>query len=180
MEDMLAELDTEEDDLQFAMTVYGLCVLLEFAGEQEKANALRERLLSRDGFWFCFSYLAAYHDQTKTEIDYCLTTIVREVSKAGLPCVFNGFQEIQRKSGVFGKNRTTTESTAFYQDAPENSDVSAPHSAERSLKPLIRLDFSGVRAIFRLFLDYCLTTIFKSDDRQTIVCLLICARGAAG
>ena len=65
MEDMLAELDTEEDDLQFAMTVYGLCVLLEFAGEQEKANALREKLLSRDGFWFCFSYLAAYHDQTK-------------------------------------------------------------------------------------------------------------------
>ena len=63
MEDMLAELDTEEDDLQFAMTVYGLCVLLEFAGEQEKANALREKLLSRDDFWFCFSYLAAYHDR---------------------------------------------------------------------------------------------------------------------
>ena len=36
----------------------------------------------------------------KTEIDYCLTTIVREVSKAGLPRVFNGFQEIQR-SRVF-------------------------------------------------------------------------------
>ena len=66
MEDMLAELDTEEDDLQFAMTVYGLCVLLEFAGEQEKANALREKLLSRDGFWFCFSYLAAYSDRKYT------------------------------------------------------------------------------------------------------------------
>ena len=26
-----------------------------------------------------------------------MTTIVREVSKAGLPCVFNGFQEIQKK-----------------------------------------------------------------------------------
>ena len=65
MEDMLAELDTEEDDLQFAMTAYGLCVLLESTGEQEKADALREKLLSRDGFWFCFSYLAAYHDQTK-------------------------------------------------------------------------------------------------------------------
>ena len=35
-----------------------------------------------------------------------------------------------------------------------------PHSAERSPKPLIRLDFSGVRAFFHLFLDYCLTTIF--------------------
>ena len=65
MEDMLAELDAEEDDLQFAITSYGLCVLLETHGEIEKADALREKLLSRDGFWFCFSYLAAYHDQTK-------------------------------------------------------------------------------------------------------------------
>ena len=65
MEDMLAELDAEEDDLQFAMTAYGLCVLLEMHGETEKADALREKLLKRDGFWFCFSYLAAYHDQTQ-------------------------------------------------------------------------------------------------------------------
>ena len=48
---MLAELDTEEDDLQFAMTAYGLCVLLETHGEIEKADALREKLLARDGFW---------------------------------------------------------------------------------------------------------------------------------
>ena len=66
MEDMLAELDTEEDDLQFAMTAYGLCVLLETHGETEKADALREKLLARDGFWFCFSYLAAYHDHAGT------------------------------------------------------------------------------------------------------------------
>ena len=55
----------EEDDLQFAMTAYGLCVLLEAHSETEKADALRQKLLVRDGFWFCFSYLAAYHDQTK-------------------------------------------------------------------------------------------------------------------
>lgn len=36
MEDMLAELDAEPDDLQFAMTAYGLCVLLEAHGETEK------------------------------------------------------------------------------------------------------------------------------------------------
>ena len=36
MEDMLAELDAEEDDLQFAMTAYGLCVLLEAHSETEK------------------------------------------------------------------------------------------------------------------------------------------------
>ena len=65
MEDMLAELDAEPDDLQFAMTTYGLCVLLEAHGETEKAAALRKELLARDGFWFCFSYLAAYHVQTK-------------------------------------------------------------------------------------------------------------------
>ena len=62
MEDILATLDEETDDLQFAMTAYGLCVLLEAAGEREKADALREKILARDGFWFCFSYLAAYHD----------------------------------------------------------------------------------------------------------------------
>ena len=66
MEDMLAELDMEEDDLQFAMTAYGLCVLLETHGEIEKADALREKLLKRDGFWFCFSYLAAYSDRKYT------------------------------------------------------------------------------------------------------------------
>ena len=63
MEDMLAELDAEPDDLQFAMTAYGLCALLETHGEIEKADALREKLLVRDGFWFCFSYLAAYTDR---------------------------------------------------------------------------------------------------------------------
>lgn len=66
MEEILAALDEEPDDLQFAMTAYGLCVLLESAGEQRKAIALREKLLARDGFWFCFSYLAAYHDHAKT------------------------------------------------------------------------------------------------------------------
>ena len=66
MEDMLAELDTEEDDLQFAMTTYGLCVLLEAHGETEKAAALRKELLARDGFWFCFSYLAAYSERKYT------------------------------------------------------------------------------------------------------------------
>ena len=62
----LAELEAEEDDLQFAMTAYGLCVLLETRGETEKADALREKLLKRDGFWFCFSYLAAYSDYKYT------------------------------------------------------------------------------------------------------------------
>ena len=61
--DLLTELDAEPDDLQYAMTAYGLCVLLGSEQEQIKADALREKLLARDGFWFCFSYLAAYADR---------------------------------------------------------------------------------------------------------------------
>jgi hypothetical protein len=30
---------------------------LEAHSETEKADALRQKLLVRDGFWFCFSYL---------------------------------------------------------------------------------------------------------------------------
>ena len=66
MEDMLAELDAEPDDLQVAMMAYGLCVLLEAHCETERAAALRKELLARDGFWFCFSYLAAYSDRKYT------------------------------------------------------------------------------------------------------------------
>lgn len=46
MEDMLAELDAEEDDLQFAMTAYGLCVLLEAHGETEKPMLCGKNYLS--------------------------------------------------------------------------------------------------------------------------------------
>ena len=60
---MIAELETEPDDLQYAMAAYGLCVWLESRGEAGKAAALRKELLARDGFWFCFSYLAAYSDR---------------------------------------------------------------------------------------------------------------------
>ena len=62
MEDMLAELDAEPDDLQFAMIAYGLCVLLESQNKREQAAALRKTLLARPGFWFSFSFLAAYTD----------------------------------------------------------------------------------------------------------------------
>lgn len=63
---MIAELEAEPDDLQYAMAAYGICVWLESRGEAEKAAALRKKLLARDGFWFCFSYLAAYSDRKYT------------------------------------------------------------------------------------------------------------------
>ena len=61
-DDMLRSLEAEPDDLQYAMAGYGICVFLESRGEAEKAAALRKRILSRDGFWFCFSFLAACVD----------------------------------------------------------------------------------------------------------------------
>ena len=67
VEDVLAELDEEPDDLQYAMTAYGLYVLQESGGKTEKAAALQEKLLARSGFWFCFSFLAAYHDASDPE-----------------------------------------------------------------------------------------------------------------
>ena len=120
--DILAELDAEPDDLQYAMTAYGLCVLLQAHDEKEKADALREKLLKRDGFWFCFSYLAAYHDQAKNRdwllFDYyCLRSF-----KSWFTLCFQWFSRNSEKTGVVGKNRTTLENTAFYQDTPENSD----------------------------------------------------------
>ena len=59
---MIAELEAEPDDLQYAMAAYGICVWLESRGEAENAAALRKKILARDGFWFCFSFLAAYTD----------------------------------------------------------------------------------------------------------------------
>ena len=44
------------------MAAYGICVWLESRGEVEKVTALRKKLLARDGFWFCFSILAAFND----------------------------------------------------------------------------------------------------------------------
>ena len=59
---ILTELGDEPDDLQFAMTAYGVCVLLESQNKREQAAALRKTLLARPGFWFSFSFLAAYTD----------------------------------------------------------------------------------------------------------------------
>ncbi len=59
---ILTELGDEPDDLQFAMTAYGVCVLLESQNKREQAAALRKTLLARPCFWFSFSFLAAYTD----------------------------------------------------------------------------------------------------------------------
>ena len=67
LDETLAELEAEPEDLQYVMAVYGLMVLLESRGEPARAAALREKILRRDGFWYCFSYLAAYSDAAQAE-----------------------------------------------------------------------------------------------------------------
>ena len=42
--------------------------------------------------------------------------------KSWFTLCFQWFSRNSEKSGVFGKNRTTLENAAFYQDTPENSD----------------------------------------------------------
>ena len=68
LDEMLSELEAEPEDLQYAMAAYGLMVLLESRGEQARAEALRGKILRRDGFWYCFSYLAAYSDAAHPQV----------------------------------------------------------------------------------------------------------------
>ena len=68
LDEMLSELEAEPEDLQYAMAAYGLMVLLESRGEQARAAALRGKILRRDGFWYCFSYLAAYSDAAHPQV----------------------------------------------------------------------------------------------------------------
>jgi len=89
-----------------------------------------------------------------------LTTIVQETEKAVLLSVFNAFVKVQEFAANSAKTRKALKMQYFIRIRLKTPTF-LPHSAERSPKPLIRLDFSGVRVIFRLFLDYCLTTNFK-------------------
>ena len=68
LDEMLSELEAEPEDLQYAMAAYGLMVLLESRGEQARAAALRGKILRLDGFWYCFSYLAAYSDAAHPQV----------------------------------------------------------------------------------------------------------------
>ncbi len=62
MDNIVSQLDTEADDLEYVTAMYGVCLWLETAGKAEYAESLRKKLLLRDRFWPCFAYLAAYND----------------------------------------------------------------------------------------------------------------------
>lgn len=61
LEGMLKQLEREEDDMEYDITLYGL---LKHPDCKEK-EALMEKLLRRDGFWPCFAYLAAWNDKNR-------------------------------------------------------------------------------------------------------------------
>ena len=58
---MLQMLESEEDDLEYGITLYGLLLHPDCA---EKAR-LSQALLRRDGFWPSFAYLAAWNDRSR-------------------------------------------------------------------------------------------------------------------
>ena len=82
------------------------------------------------GGTFAFAYaffmrIGSYAQYAKDRVpvfDYCLTTTLCKTEKARFPSVFNGFRNVRRILTLSPEIRTMIESTAFYQDAPENSD----------------------------------------------------------
>ena len=58
---MLQMLESEEDDLEYGITLYGLLLHPDCA---EKAR-LSQALLRRDSFWPSFAYLAAWNDRSR-------------------------------------------------------------------------------------------------------------------
>ena len=68
VDELLKRLETEPDDLECVIVLYGICVWLESRGNEEMSNRLRATLLARDGFWICFSYLAAWNDKRSTGV----------------------------------------------------------------------------------------------------------------
>jgi hypothetical protein len=63
-------LKSEQDDLNYVITAYGLYAYLAAKGEKEKSDTLLQGILSRKKVWPCISYLAAWNDaygQTRSE-----------------------------------------------------------------------------------------------------------------
>ena len=57
---MLQMLESEKDDLEYGIVLYGLL----WHPDCDEQEYLYEKLLSRDGFWPSFAYLAAWRDST--------------------------------------------------------------------------------------------------------------------
>ena len=59
---LLGQLFKEQDDMEYGITLYGVCIYLNTHNQPMKAKTWMKKLLGRDGFWICYAYLAAKND----------------------------------------------------------------------------------------------------------------------
>ena len=71
-EDALEQLAQEKDDLNYIISLYGLCGYLDQIGEQIIRKHHMASLLNRNSIWPCISYLAAWGDVNNKEGDDAL------------------------------------------------------------------------------------------------------------
>lgn len=62
LEDIVRETEATENDLDFAILGYGLAAYMLSTGRIEQGEEWMGKTLSRDGFWPCYAYLAAWND----------------------------------------------------------------------------------------------------------------------
>ena len=65
LDDALAKIENENDDLNFVIALYGLCGYLDFFGQKNDSEKYLNQLLKHDKFWPCVSYLAAWNDANR-------------------------------------------------------------------------------------------------------------------
>lgn len=61
----LTALGAEADDLHYTITAYALSWYLRQLGQETEGQALLRQVRSRDGFWPCYAYLAAWNDENR-------------------------------------------------------------------------------------------------------------------
>ena len=61
--EIAAQLEEEQEDLEYVIVLYGLCCYWRHKGDLEKFDEQIEKLIARDGFWPCYAYLAAVNEK---------------------------------------------------------------------------------------------------------------------
>lgn len=66
VEEVLSNMETEEDDLEYSIVMYGIYNIFLKKGRIKEAEICLDDLLKRDYFWAGFAYLAALNDKNPT------------------------------------------------------------------------------------------------------------------
>ena len=66
VDEALADLECEMEDLEYVTALYGICAYLRHKGKMERSDALMQKLLVRNSFWPCYAWLAAWNDASHT------------------------------------------------------------------------------------------------------------------